>query len=249
MNNIRGLDYVAIAYTYGINDKKIAKDLYTQAMNITRRLAGNLPQDKLESEFGDELMGNYQDLLSLEKKGKYKESVKLNKVKEAMSTKDAVKLMGEIVKIEIPFAEGITGRYATGKVFRNVAEAQKFFNSIPMDDAPGYDKVDVKITFSDGSQLKSYRYDRNPKTVFTTDLLGYLERYVTMNESKNKENTMKNKTKIKEYLDGSLELDQLITDIDLEEEETYSSAMINPNTVLSTDIEEEDDLSYMNDDL
>ncbi len=42
---------------------------------------------------------------------------------------------------------------------------------------------------------------------------------------------MKNKTKIREFLEGDMPLDELIDKYDIEEEESYSQAMINPNTV------------------
>ncbi|GAF82601.1 unnamed protein product, partial [marine sediment metagenome] len=119
-----GIDYVAIARTYGLNDEKKAKKLYSKALDITRMLVGDVPQNKLEADFPKELGDNYQDILQASRSKQWRESV-----------------------------------------------------------------------------------------------------------DKNKENKpMKNKTKIREYLDNDMPLDELIDKYDMEESESYSQAMINPNT-------------------
>ena len=74
------IDYKAVAYVHGINSDREAKRLFAKALDITRKTTGDIPQDKLEKEFGDELMDNYQDLLRAKDKTKYRESVKENDI-------------------------------------------------------------------------------------------------------------------------------------------------------------------------
>lgn len=81
------IDYKAVAYLYGVNSDRDAKRIFAKALDITRRTAGDLPQHKLENEFGEELLANYQDLLELQKKGKYREAYKENDNKMKNKTK------------------------------------------------------------------------------------------------------------------------------------------------------------------
>ncbi|MDA3856219.1 MAG: hypothetical protein PF569_08230 [Candidatus Woesearchaeota archaeon] len=192
-----GFDYRSIARQYGINDDKKAKKLYMEAMDITRKLSGDVPQNALEAQFPKELMDNYQDVLQTITDQNHRESVK------------------------------------KGNSMNRVQEMAYDFNSISQElrsgkNVGGYKIKDVGNTWillKNGRNVGEARLFDN--LVF--DVMTGLG--ITESTNKNSMNSnMKNKTKIREYLESDMPLDELINKYDLEEEESYSQSIINRNT-------------------
>lgn len=186
---MNSFDFVAVAYQYQIKDKKQAEKIYSQALDITRKLVGNVPQNTLEREFPKELMDNYQDLLQMNTDQNYRENVN-RRVKEV--------------------EYNIYGK-------RN--DRWRKFNVDPVSDREARDMEKSIKGIPSVTDTMILDIEADPKV--------WLRNY---KESKTKENIMKNKTKIREYLENDMPLDELINTYDLEEEESYSQAMINPNT-------------------
>lgn len=100
----------------------------------------------------------------------------------AVLAADPKKLLKDLKSIEITFAEGpIRGGLPdlAGKKFTTVAALEKAVNKYPKPDL-GYDKCDILVTFRDGSQLKSFRYDHGQKDLSLSKQLDwYIKNRVT----------------------------------------------------------------------
>lgn len=182
-------DYKGIARQYGINDDKVAKRLFSRALDITRKLVGDVPQNTLEREFPKELSDNFQDVLQRytdqNYKGKTRESVRKVKEMSNMTYDELSNLLIDGQKVGGYKIKDYGDTWILLKNGRNVGEDRQFDNLV----------IDVANA---------------------------------LNIKEN--NIMKNKTRIREYVDGNMPLDDLIANYDLEEEESYSQSMINPNT-------------------
>ena len=112
---------------------------------------------------------------------KKKKPAKADNKKEDALTRDQVDdLLKELVSIKIRMNEGMNDY--SGKTFKTVEEAERFFRSLSKPDV-GYDKFDMIIRFKDG-ELTGFRYDHGMKDPdFEEQLRWYLENNVSIEDS------------------------------------------------------------------
>ena len=105
---------------------------------------------------------------------------------ESLSKSQVNTLIKDIKEISIIYAEGRIeySKKATSKKFKNIDEAEKFFNSVPYPDM-GYDKHDMLITFKNGNQIKGFIYDHGKKDPsFSKQLNWYFENNISFSDVK-----------------------------------------------------------------